>query len=234
MDLPKRIHPNPIIDVSAEIRFTTEIHPTAVFGIIYKELKNEFPKVENLPILQIPEHLRSIDPNFKFKPHYKIFNDSIVIQIGPDVISISSFPRYSGWIMFSETIFHLLNKLNRTNIINEVLRLGIRYINFFETDIFNKLKIAVSLDGQIIEYRNTVFRSEFVNGLFSTTLQVANNVTHSDKLGSVIDIDSALSSDLENFFDRMKIHIHEGHRVEKDLFFSLLKADFLETLHPEY
>jgi uncharacterized protein (TIGR04255 family) len=234
MELPKKIHPNPIIDALVEIRFTSDIHSTAVFGIIYQALKDDYPHVENLPILQIPEQLRSIDSNFRFKPHFKIRNDHFSIQIGPDVISIASFPDYSGWSCFSESIFGVLNKLKSSGVIKEVLRLGIRYINFFETEIFSKLKIKISIDDNPIEYRNTVFKSDFLKENFTATIQVANNVNFNDKFGSVIDIDTSLTSQLEGFFEKKESLINDGHQIEKELFFSLMNESFLNSLNPEY
>ena len=97
---------------------------------------SDFPKVENLPILQLPEPLRMGDPNLRFKPHYKVHNGSISIQIGPDVLAISSFPKYIGWAEFSTILFDILTRIEKINIIKNVSRIGIRYINFFENDIF--------------------------------------------------------------------------------------------------
>lgn len=234
MKLPKRINPNPIIEALIEIRFTTNIHPNAVFGLIYQALKNEYPNVENLSILQIPEQIRNIDPNLRFKPHYKIFDENFAVQIGQDVISIASIPKYIGWEKFSEAIFSILNKIENTSIIKNVLRLGIRYINFFETDIFKNINIGISINNQIIDYQSTVFRTEFTKDRFSATLQVANNVNHGEKYGSVLDIDTVLVFNLENFFSEKESLINEGHQIEKELFFSLLKNSFLENLNPEY
>jgi uncharacterized protein (TIGR04255 family) len=70
MKLPKTINPCPIIDALLEIRFRTTTHPNAVFGLIYNTLQEDFPRVESLPILQLPDQVRAADPNFKYKPHY--------------------------------------------------------------------------------------------------------------------------------------------------------------------
>lgn len=234
MTLPMKIHPNPIIDALIEIRFTTNIHPNAVFGLLYQALKNEYPNVENLPILQIPEQIRNMDSNFKFKPHYKIFDENFAVQIGQDVISIASYPKYMGWEKFSEAIFAILNKIEKTGIIKDILRLGIRYINFFETDIYKNINISVAINDKIIDYQSTVLRTEFTKERFSATLQVANNVNHGEKHGSVLDIDTVFVLNLANFFSEKESLINEGHQIEKELFFSLLKNSFLKDLNPEY
>ena len=138
MSLPLKITPEPIVDALVEIRFVSSTHANAVFGILFNILKTEFPKVESLPILQIPESVRIADANLKFKPHYKVSNENFVVQIGPDLLSISSFPKYAGWDSFSDKIFQILDVLNSTDIVDSIIRLGLRYVNFFDDNIFEK------------------------------------------------------------------------------------------------
>jgi uncharacterized protein (TIGR04255 family) len=234
MTLPKVINPCPILDAIFEIRFTTKTHPSAVFGMMYNVLKEDFSNVENLPILQLPEAVRTNDPNFKFKPHYKVSNNKFVTQIGPEVLTISSFPNYAGWEEFSKQIFSILDKVKNIEIIDSVERIGIRYINFFDHDIFNNIELKVSLGKDDIDYKNTIIRTEIEQDTFKSSLQVANNANHNKKLGSIIDIDTFTTNNLQNFFDQKEDLISEGHLKEKELFFSLLKEDFLKSFNPTY
>jgi len=234
MDLPKTIDPCPIVDALLEVRFTTVIHPNAVFGLIYNELKKDYPKVENLPILQLPDAVRAADPNFQFKPHYKLLDKEFVIQIGPNVVSISSYPEYLGWERFSERIFDILNRVQKVSIIEDVKRLGIRYINFFEQGIFSDIDMDVTINDKPIEYRNTIVRTEIEQEGFISTLQITNNAVHQSKQGSLIDIDAFKEDGLQDFFDKKEEIIGDGHMKEKELFYSLLKEDFLKTLNPVY
>jgi|SRR5690606_23903151 len=234
MALPQSINPCPILDALFEIRFTTNIYPSAVFGMIYNALKDDFPKVEDLPILQLPEAIRANDPNLKFKPHYRISNDGFVTQIGPDVVSISSFPKYSGWSEFSSQIFSILNKIENIGIVNSVTRIGIRYINFFENDIFKDIDLKICIGDDHIAYQNTVVRTEIEQGSFKSSLQVANNAKHNNKLGSIIDIDTFTDLNLNDFFAHKESLISDGHNKEKELFYSLLTENFLKTLNPIY
>ena len=234
MALPKAISPCPILDAVFEIRFTTKIHPSAVFGMIYNILQADFPKVENLPILQLPEALRAADPNFKFKPHYRISNQYFVTQIGPDVLTISSFPEYAGWDRFSKQIFTILESIEKASIIDTVLRIGIRYINFFDNDIFKNIDLKICIGKDDIAYKNTIVRTEIEQESYKSSLQVANNVNHNTKLGSIIDIDTFTESNLTNLFQNKEHLISDAHTKEKELFYSLLKEDFLKTLNPTY
>ncbi len=234
MILPKKINPCPIIDALVEIRFIPNTHPNAVFGLIYSALQDSFPDVENLPILQIPEPLRNIDPNLKFKPHYKISDKEYVVQIGPDVISISSYPNYSGWTSFNNKIIDVLNKIEKSSVVKNVLRVGIRYINFFENDIFTKINLNISINNSTIDYKSTVFRTEIIKSEFVNTLQVANNINHEGRNGSFIDIDTFSTANLDKFFIEKNNILNSGHQFEKEIFFNLLQKDFLNSLNPEY
>lgn len=234
MILPKNINPCPIVDALLEVRFTSRINENAVFGLIYSVLEIDFPQVETLPILQLPGFVRASDPNMRYKPYYKISNDNYVIQIGPEVISISSFPKYLGWDKFSEIIFDVLNKVESIGIINIIERFGIRYINFFDNNIFDKINLNVEIGTNDIPLKNTIIRTEIEQDEFSSTLQIANNAIINEKLGSIIDIDTFLTNNLDSFFSRKSDLINSGHIKEKELFYSLLKPEFLNTLKPTY
>jgi uncharacterized protein (TIGR04255 family) len=234
MTLPINISPCPILDALLEVRFSSKINSNAVFGLIYSVLQKDFEKVESLPILQLPDMVRVSDPNFKYKPHYRISNNDFVIQIGPDVLSISSFPKYLGWESFSKTIFDVLKKVEELSIINKIERIGLRYINFFENNIFDKINLKVSISSDNILYKNTVVRTEIEQGEFNSTLQIANNAINNSKLGSIIDIDTFSVLNLESFFDNKIDIVNNGHKKEKELFYSLLQSDFLNSLNPKY
>jgi uncharacterized protein (TIGR04255 family) len=234
MTLPININPCPILDALLEVRFSSKINSNAVFGLIYNVLQKDFEKVESLPILQLPDVVRVSDPNFKYKPHYRISNNNFVIQIGPDVLSISSFPKYLGWQAFSKTIFDVLQKVEKIGIISKIERIGLRYVNFFENNIFDKINLKVCISSDNIFYKNTVVRTEIEQGEFNSTLQIANNAINSGRLGSIIDIDTFSVVNLESFFDKKIDIVNNGHKKEKELFYSLLKEDFLNSLNPKY
>lgn len=232
--LPKSIENCPIVDALIEIRFKSKIHQNAIFGIIYNTLKSDFSKIEDLPILQIPEPIRISDPNLKYKPLYRISNDEFVIQIGPDVLAIGSYPKYLGWKKFSSKIFEILNKIEDLKIISEVERLGIRYINFFNEDIFDNLKLEINLDNKKLKSQKSVIRTEFNQGKFISTLQISNDAQSNNVFGSIIDIDCHKTKGLQDFFKNKEALINEAHLKEKELFFDLITDEYLKKLNPKY
>lgn len=232
--LPKSIENCPIIDSLIEIRFKSKINHNAIFGIIYNSLRSDFHNVENLPILQIPEAIRMSDPNLKYKPLYRISNKDYVVQIGTDVLAIGAYPKYVGWNKFSKTIFDILDKIESLKIIGEVERLAIRYINFFEENIFENIKLEVNLGGSSIINEKSVFRTEINHGKFNSVLQISNDAKSENKLGSIIDIDCSKTKGLQDFFKNKESLINEGHQIEKELFFKLITDDYLRKLNPTY
>lgn len=234
MNFPNSISPCPIIEAIFEIRFKTSFPPDAVFGLVYHKLRNDFKNVENLPILQLPENLRLIDPNLKYKPYYKISNEKYIVQIGPDVLSVVSTKEYVGWENFSKEILSVLNRIDELEIINSIDRIALRYMNFFENNVFDNIEMEIKINSNNIKYENTVFRTEIADSEFKSTLQIANNVNIMNRKGSLIDIDTFKDTQLENFLKEKKEIINLIHNSEKKLFFSLLKPTFIEELKPLY
>ncbi len=235
MILPEKIENCPIIDAIVEIRFETNIYPHAVFGVLFHALKHRFPNVENLPILQLPEQLREMDPKLKYSPHYKATDGAYQVQIGPRVFTLSSPVPYAGWRAFSEVLHSCYATLFSLNVIEKVTRLGIRYINFFDLDIFDKINLQVTLNNELHIPINTHLRTQLAAGDFLVNLHISNSAKFENRSGSILDLDTYKEYDEEmDFKDHMGSELDKGHEIEKKAFFSLLNAAFLHSLHPVY
>jgi uncharacterized protein (TIGR04255 family) len=238
MSLPKKISPCPILEANTEVRFDSEMPSEAVFGIVYNQLKKEFKDLEKLPILQIPEEIRSQDPILKFQACYRLRSENSVISIGPKVISFACVNEYAGWENYSSKVIEIFSKVKASGIINKTLRVGLRYINFFENNIFNRINLSAKIGESSLQSNNTFIKTEFTKNKFSFILQVANKanvlVGEKQKVGSIIDIDTSISDFSVDIFSMSPELVDAAHSEEKQLFFSLLKEDFLESLNPEY
>lgn len=238
MSLPRNIERCPIIDALVEIRFETALNPNAVFGLIYGALMDDYPgKVENLPILQVPEAVRKNDPALKFKPLYKIINKDITLQIGNDVLSISSSIPYIGWEAFQKHISKIISVIYRQKIINRVTRLGHRYVNFFDSDILDKVTMSFQMtEGYLPE--NVQIITQVQDGDFKSTIQFSNAAIFNDlgiqKEGTIIDIDTFRNYERNEFLENIVSEVNSAHIAEKKLFFSLLKPEFIRDLNPSY
>lgn len=239
--LPIQLEKCPLVDALLEIRFESSIIGSAIFGIIYNLIRNDYKgAVTNLPILQVPEQIRKNDPNLKFKPLYRLESDKYIIQIGDDVLCISSKMPYVGWNEFFSHTIELIKKIARENIINKVLRIGHRYVNFFEGDIMDRLTISKpTISGY--QTNNVLVRTEVKDcDNFIDTVQITNSATYKSPLrpdlllGSLIDIDSFKEYGDNYFLENLESEIEKVHACEKRMFFSLLKRDFLDSLNPIY
>ncbi|MCX6733278.1 MAG: TIGR04255 family protein [Candidatus Peregrinibacteria bacterium] len=241
MKIPKEISPCPIIEAVIEIRFESTFPSEAVFGILYQEYRATYPEIEKLPILQLPEQIRDSDENLKYQPHYKILSDKFIFQIGPRVISLgcrieNEKQSYIGWAKFSAQIYAILDKLTDLKVISEYKRLGIRYINHFNLDIFAKstLKIETPMvrDGTVVGFETN-------EDIFTSRVQITNKGTltiggKTKKIGSLIDVDTSTMKLKDCKLNEIKKYIEKGRNVEKKLFFELLKDDYTQTLKPKY
>lgn len=239
MEIPVKIDICPIVDSIIEIRFKTNIFPNAVFGLIFNALKNEFPHVEKLPILQLPEQLRDADPNFKYKAHYKIVSkDNFSVQIGPDMIALGSPIPYPGWGALSGKLFYVIDEVFKVGIIDQVIRLGIRYINFFDDNIYDKVNLTISVNSDTLGATHTTLRTALQKADFLNTLHISNDakriVDNQQVAGSIIDIDTFKIYNDPNFHSIYKEEIEKAHNTEKEIFFNLLKSAFLDSLNPTY
>ncbi len=238
MDIPKKITPCPIYEAILEIRFESEMPADAIFGVAYTALKDKFPKHKKLPILQVPEAIRTRDSNFRFKPYYQITNENFVFQIGPDVFSLCNINEYVGWEEYSKKIKESFLIISGLDIIKRVLRFSVRYINYFRFNIFDKIDLEMILKHKPLQANKLNIRAEIESGNCLNILQLGNNIeiqiAGEMKVGSVIDIDTILNKEADNFFENFNSLSNELHVEEKKLFFNLLKPEYLETLNPEY
>ena len=238
--LPSRIEKCPLIDALIEFRFEAAIAKSAVFGVIYNLIRNDYRgNVINLPILQIPEQIREVDPNLKFKPLYRIEGDKFIIQIGYDVLSISSKMPYVGWPEFSQHSLSLINKIIQEGIIKRVSRLGHRYINFFRGDITNSLTMSFSMTEKYVS-ENLLIRTDVRDGNFMNTLQFANNANYrpnpntSEIVGSLIDIDTSREYSDNFFIENREQEISMAHECEKKIILCSIEAYFFGNFKPNF
>jgi len=236
-NLPKRINPCPIAEAIIELKFNSKLPKGAIFGILYNAVRDTFNVVEKLPTSMLPVEVIENDPNFQFKPLYKITDGKYTAQIGNDVISFHSPNTYVGWTEFSKNILIFFKKIELSAVVNEPINFVLRYLNFFETDIYPKINLNINLLNEDYKSSNLVLRTEILKDNFVEILQIANSVTinnqQGNRHGSLLDITCALNKP-DNFFNNLEQIISKSHDLEKELFFGLLKDEFLITLNPEY
>jgi len=240
--LPSKLKHDIILEAIFELRFEPEPPNEAVFGLIYPIIMEKNPELKSEPLAlsQLPELVRNNDSQFKYQPINKLQGEGLSISIGPRVIIFSNVKPYIGWNKWRPTILDILNKLSAKQVIKNVERTGLRYLNFIERDIFPVIKAEVKIINSAVQPLSTTIRTEIAEGEYIKVLQLANNAAISEKgqtkHGSLIDIDIVRSKKIQNndFKTNLKTILDKSHALEKQLFFDILKDDFLNELEPLY
>ncbi|MBZ7949670.1 hypothetical protein [Campylobacter molothri] len=125
-----------IIDV-CDLFVTFKNNIESLFSII--KINNTSPKIERLPIFNIPQEVRQLDSNLKYQPTHKLtFEDEDTsIFLGDNVIGFDSSKCEKKDINFISTILESLK-----DEIESINRIGIkRTFNIDSIDNFLNLKI---------------------------------------------------------------------------------------------
>lgn len=242
---PKKLNKCPLREAIFEIRYEPNFPSEAVFGVIYAAVKDLFPKdaLKTLPIQQIPEQIRLNDENFKYQAWYSLVRDNMQFNIGPNSLTFINTGNYSGWVKLFTFFSTVLKEIKKCAVIKTVERIGLRYINVFQENILANSDITIQLsnlklaDNRLLN-ETTNLRTELIDSGFVKVLQIGNSVDilsgKNKSKGSIIDIDCIYEWKENTFFDKYIDIINIAHTKEKQLFFSLLKEDFMRTLNPEF
>ncbi len=241
MKIPIKIDPSPLAEAVVDVRFIPSIPTAAVFGYVYGLIKHRYRDPIGLPILQIPEDIRAKDSSFIFQPHYRMESASFVLQLGPRIFNLAALDRnYPGWCFFRDEICLLFDTLSKNGVIDKVTRVGMRYINFFERNVFQVSNFSVTLGNTSLVDEKTFLRVQFLDNGLVTAVQVTNegslHTGKETKQGSIVDLDTfclkpALAEKPSESFRNL---LETAHRILKKRFFSGLKEEFVASLNPQY
>lgn len=241
--LPNTISPCPILETTVELKFQPQIPKETIVGVLYEAVKKDFPELKKLPNAMLPINIIEQDPNFKHKTLYMLQGESFRVQVGFDVVSFHCITDYVGWNSYSHNMRQFLEKLYSTQIIGTLDNILLRYLNFFEIDIYENINFSLQLAGEVHTSKSLAFRTQIMKDGFENTLQLANDVTitkdnDAPMNGSLIDIICSYNCVKNNkesiTTDEIVDIVNKAHDIEKDLFFKLLKEEFIKTLSPTY
>lgn len=241
--LPKYLDNSPLYSTTLEVRFTSKLPEDAITGLLFARLSVHIEgnwQVTPLPASQLPLPIRQSDPNLKYAPIQRLSSGDQIINVGPNVISLEvnnsqEGSKYPGWKEFNKQFKALLKKIE---FIDQVERIGIRYINVFDEKRFLdqlnvQLKTGWENKGQIDNTAIVFFIDK--NGLKSK-IQIAAEATLKDptgiRTGQIIDIDTFLEGIIPS--EDIFLRVDEAHSITKEIFYSLLSEKLLNKMGPNY
>ena len=236
---PTKITPDPIIDAVVEFRFESDIPPDAILGMVFSVVRNDFQDFSKLPIAEIPDEIRRSDPQLKYAPYYQSTSSSYRLNVGPNVISISNPGEYTGWKdNFFPFIKKILKQIETADVIKAYSRIGLRYIDFFNTDIFENITLSITFNNNPLVSKQTTISTLFEQKDLITRVQIQNNTTVNlgsrQDVGSIIDSDTFYEPNGTLSYEKVIDIVDKQHEESLNIFFSLLKPEFIEKLNPEY
>jgi uncharacterized protein (TIGR04255 family) len=221
------------------VRFLPNFPDEAIFGLLYESLSPEFPKLENLPALQLPPQMRNLNPQFRFQPTHRLRSENYYVAVGSNVVTIGIQMPYPGWTAFRARLISVFEAVIHKAVAKQLQRLGFRYVNVFEGDVTSRLTLETRLAGHALEGKETTFRTTLERDNNNITLLIAKNQTVKrapdfKRDGTLIDIDVFRGTSEGFELSNLTEFIDNGHTAAKTLFFELLRSDFLNELHPTY
>lgn len=239
--LPIKLKKEPLVEAIFEMRFESDnLASNILSGILVSKLK---AKLESLPAAQIPEQIKKSDPALTYLPNFRIKIDGYIIFIGDNVFGISNTQPYSGWDKFKNKIMELTNSIKDANVIRNIERFSLKYVNLIESDqSVDKLlptNVKLTLNGKSITDSQLNLKLEKQNNNNITQilhiLSDAEVLTNNQKKqGLLVNIDNIYKGPHKSFWDKRSSDLETIHDENKKSFFSLLSKSTIEKLEPIY
>lgn len=246
MKLPKKISPDRIKEAVVEIKYTSNVPFEVIIGLVFKALDDTYTYTDrpiDLPDLQGFEQKGIL---LDYEKQYFFLNSKIKLELKPNSLIFTCLKQYSyiSWLEYLPEIINTMDQIHNSGAFENFIRVGTRFISEYPNiDLNNCVKFSFSFGLPDVSSSNYSFKTEF-EYLSNRVILRFNN-----KLGlfsidsyepvtafiSQIDIDvlrviNVKSTNLEELFE----NLNSIHDIEKEIFFSVLKDDFLNSLNPEY
>lgn len=231
--LPKKITPERLRDTVIELRHDSDIPFEYLLGLVYDTVKDILAPVNNLGSNELTFNPFS---SIIINPRKDLFQNEVIrLQVMEGRLIFNSNGVYQGWDKFLEHIQKTLEQLASKALIKNFNRIGLRYISDFSgLQIFEHLIWKFEYPWGQSAHQNTSFRTEWIDNNDTVIVNLVNSALSEGEIFSIMDIDVnhqlqepiSLVGTLET--------IERLHRKEKEVFFGLMRPEFIESLNPSY
>jgi len=242
---PVRLQNDPIIEAIVEFRFTPKQRAPIsdlLPGMLFSQLRETYPRLENLPISELPQEIRRADPNLAYKPIHRLSGGQFSIAIGDRVLGFGCQRPYVGWSKFQPHVIKGLQVALDTGLVDKIERLAIKYINLIPSSNkasgLNTLRASVKLGSYDLAEHGCTIRTEIKSAGLVNIIQIVSKATVTFKdnnkaqTGTIVDIDSILENPDTTDIDKLPALIDKARQQEKQVFFSLLTDETLSSFEP--
>jgi uncharacterized protein (TIGR04255 family) len=235
---------SPLIEASCEIIFMpSSVFDTTLPGILYTELKDEFPTKKDKPgnMIQMPSltNEKSIDLTQVQLSQFFSIDEKQAVQIGKDILVNNMLTPYKGWGIFKAQILKVFN-VYCSNLTEQpkIRRITLKYINIFSFDINADYQSIFTMT-----LPNPPLKKYVKNRAFNTVVEYDTEFGDILSLGfkSIYPQDKTKKSillEINSFHNTPKSiepnnfenWLNIAHKSIEDLFIASLKKQFLHSI----
>ena len=249
MELPKKINPDSIKEAIIEIKYQSNLPFEVLIGIFFNSLDDSYNYINRPPqpptLLQGSLKSPGQELRIRIGNQSVFYNDKISLQLFPNSLVFSCLEHYLGWEGYFSQIRKTLEQLNLSGSITKWMRVGVRYLSEYpNTKLSQCIKFDYTFGIPEVNSSSSAFRSEFIYRGKKVILNLSNMVTllkqdpstnkNENIQVSIVDIDVITDKIEIMTFEHLLKDIEENHSIEKEVYFRLLKEEFLKSLKPEY
>jgi uncharacterized protein (TIGR04255 family) len=236
MVLPLKIEPERLKDTLIEIRYQSEQIFEYRLGLFHKVL-TEHGLTPSIPFNAHPLELNPTNFLIADSPINIFKNDILRLSVYNDRLVFNSNNTYQGWAVYGSQVKKLIELLLGNNLLGNIHWIGLRYVSeFVNIQIFDQLIWSFQYQwSDETAAVNTIFRTEWLDGNLRIIVNLVNNAVREEQRYSLMDVDVNLAMDIESLtLLQLNEHLDGFHAKEKEIFFGLMKPDFLTSLNPTY
>ena len=127
-----------------------------------------------------------------------------------------------------------IENIRQPGLIKDVGNINLRYLNFFKSNIFDNIELNINLRDKKFIFPSTIFKVEIPSEKGRVKVLQITNKVHVKNIALGFDDDGSLLDIIvvskTASLDSLIQSIEESHQDAKDLFFDLLKKDFVNSL----
>ncbi len=243
LKLPKRLGRPALVEAVVELRFAPvqDAAGDLLPGLLFNQLKGEFPQTKSLPLGSGPRELLQSHPELKYQARFQLIGKAQSVLIGERVLTVSKTPPYSGWNDFRGLVVRIMTELRATELVGSLERLSFKCLNLLESrgrSSFDLLNGEFWLAEYKITDRGLRTRCEIDSDGFVNIVElVAGATVEVDgvaKDGVMLSIDSIRPIDAAEFWVNVPQHLDAGHEMLKSLFFNIVDEAVIKEYQPEW
>jgi uncharacterized protein (TIGR04255 family) len=247
--LPKKLANEPLVDAVCEVRVRSQVDlHTILPGLLYSQLGG-VGKVEQMPAMSIPEHLRSGRPEFQLTNNslMRIHWGAYFVTVGTRNVVIGPRLPYRGWGDFRENALKVFQLLLANPFVEAVERYSTKYVNLVPAQQLAEQHNVLDWDIRIGPHRivgqGTQLRTELRNAQYITIIQLSTGIaiemvdSKETRIGSLIDVDTLcndLHLDVKQFLAELPKRLDHIRHENKVVFFDCLRDSVIEAMGPTY